>query len=157
MYKVEGISPPKTTIPLSLIPSHFTMCIDGDNSGHVTEYINAQLQSLHKIAVECLSHYDENHEHGGDDPATLPGYDFALAGFYHKQESALSSTRFKARFGAPVVEFICNHDALLHLEIYEATLVTARKAPSGNQGPFHNTRNSYVLLPHLSTQLFMTQ
>lgn len=120
------------------------MCIDGDNSGHVTEHINAQLESLHKIALECISHYHESHEHGGEDPATLPGYDFTLAGFYHQQNSALSSTRFQARFGVPVVDFICNHDALLHLEIYEATLTTGRKVPSGNSGPFHNSKNPYA-------------
>lgn len=129
------------------------MCLDGDNAGHVTEYINAQLRSLHKIAVECFSHYHESSEHGGENLATLPGYDFTLAGFYHQQESTLSSTKFHARFGAPVVDFICNHDALLHLEVYEATLLTARKAPNASSSPYglyNKSKTPYVL--HLSNR-----
>ncbi|KAF8312219.1 hypothetical protein DL93DRAFT_1325415 [Clavulina sp. PMI_390] len=97
------------------------MCIDGDNSEHVTEYINAQLHALHKVNEECHHHYSvDNH----DELFALPGYDFALAAFYHKQAFSYSNYQFSAKFGAPRVEFVCNHDVLLHLSIHSATLAS---------------------------------
>jgi len=105
------------------------MCIDGDNAGHAAEFVNAQLHTLHKIAGDCVSHYESQ----DIDRSAHPGYDFALREYYYKSKT---SHPIKFEFGVPHVEFVCNHDAILHLTIENVTVVssveTSETTYSGN-------------------------
>ena len=87
------------------------MCADGDNARHATDFVNSQLKSLYDIAGDCIEHY-------GDTASKQPGYDFALREYYYKSKT---SSPVKFEFGVPEVEFICNHDAILRLDIQNVT------------------------------------
>lgn len=109
------------------LPAHrFTMCIDGENAAHISEYINTQLLGLYKIAVDCSIHHNETprYDAGGQlvKSSTLPGYDTALAE-YHSKGGELHAT-----FGPPSVRFVCNHNAIVRLDVQSATLTADGEA-----------------------------
>jgi hypothetical protein len=111
---------PVSSIHLSLTPSSlYIMCIDGNNAGHAAVFVNAQLEALYKVADDCVRHYAED----GIDRSKQSGYDFALREYYHYQSK--TSPPIKFEFGKPEVEFVCNHDAILHLTITSVTAPTA--------------------------------
>ena len=98
------------------------MCIDGDNADHATDFVNAQLHSLYKIAGACIDHYEARDV----DRSEQSGYDFALREYYYKSKS---SPTIKFEFGHPRVEFVCNHDAILHLSVHSVTVHSTHEAP----------------------------
>ncbi|KDQ50328.1 hypothetical protein JAAARDRAFT_200103 [Jaapia argillacea MUCL 33604] len=93
------------------------------NSAHLAvHYINAQLGALCDNSVECVKHTGP-----GLKPLECVCYDFALAEFAvgAKQCSNIQhmeDTVFHAVFGKPRLEFVCNHEAVLHLKIKEGHL-----------------------------------
>ena len=93
------------------------MCYGENNALHASHYVNAQLKALWENAVECATRQgtdlslDEIHR-----------YSFALAQFSFgklRSRGAISPADFQffASFGAPELEFACNHDVILHLRI----------------------------------------
>ncbi|KAL7279892.1 hypothetical protein ACG7TL_006301 [Trametes sanguinea] len=83
------------------------MCSDENGAPHATRYVNAQLTVLHKNATLCLEEHPqamtEENKHF-----------YALAGFTIQKPSS-STHLFDARFKAPQLKFICDHDAVLTL------------------------------------------
>lgn len=102
------------------------MCIDGENAAHISEYINTQLLGLYKIAVDCSIHHNKTPRYDADGqlvkPSTLPGYDTALAEYHSK------GGEFHATFGPPSVRFVCNHNAILRIDVQSAALTTEGEA-----------------------------
>lgn len=95
------------------------MCLGKNSAYHATSYVKAQLEVLHKNAKECFNEV-------GEDLGALERYDFALAEFYASLEDRFNTglkknARFRATFGVPKLEFICNHEAVLTLDIASAT------------------------------------
>jgi hypothetical protein len=111
--------------PLNL----FIMCIDSNNAAHVTDFVNAQLKSLYKIAGDCIDHYEAE----GIDRSKLSGYDFALREYHH---NSTASSPAKLEFDEPRVEFVCNHDAILHLTIQNVTVLVTPEPPKSRR-PSH--------------------
>lgn len=113
------------------------MCLGENSAPHAVAYLNAQLQALWSIALECV------HRHGTymkPDPShrayplhtwmywrliwVLPGYSFALAEWYfgkHRSggQASAQDMMFHARFEAPRLDFLCNHEALFKINIEE--------------------------------------
>ena len=110
------------------------MCIGENNAPHAEHYANAQLGALWDNATECVAH----HGKGIKPPENqrtfflmlkcrwltrsllVSGYSFALAEYYygkHRNTPAATDMMFHASFGKPYIEFICNHDAILHLSL----------------------------------------
>jgi hypothetical protein len=106
------------------------MCIGGNNANHVSDYVNAQLAALHKIARYCVKHYDDEKTDKFIGPK-FSGYDIALAEFHQRVRSKDSnfSSQFEASFGVPEIEFACTHDVILYLRINKATLAITNLAP----------------------------
>lgn len=92
------------------------MCLE-NNAEHSVEYFNAQLESLWNISAKCAKHYEnvsdlEEHEK----------YTFALAQYSAGKGQIKNKRAFSAKFAAPTLEFICNHDVILSLTITEGYL-----------------------------------
>ena len=92
------------------------MCLDGNNATHVSHYLNAQLTALWENARECAAHYADVVKHEDSHK-----FSFALAQFFvGRTKGANSSSEghsFFASFGLPRLQFICNHEVVLHLRI----------------------------------------
>ena len=106
------------------------MCLDGNPASLSVRYMNAQIHSLWENAKECASQ-----GHYSDFKSTeyeKSRYTRAL-GEYHflskKSPKGLSIDElfFFAEFAAPKLEFICNHEAVLHLKIESGHLNLAHK------------------------------
>ncbi|KAF9516569.1 hypothetical protein BS47DRAFT_1390620 [Hydnum rufescens UP504] len=91
------------------------MCLNGNNATHVSHYLNAQLTALWENSRECVHHYgdtvklDDSHK-----------YSTAFAQFSVGRAKGLSSEEeysFFASFGQPRLQFLCNHDVVLHLRV----------------------------------------
>ncbi|KDQ50335.1 hypothetical protein JAAARDRAFT_142195 [Jaapia argillacea MUCL 33604] len=98
------------------------MC-HGQNSAHrVVHYLNAQLGVHWENAVTCLEHSGRS-----STLAASAQYDVALAQYHyapgsqhhHSKTSSQDAVMFRAVFGKPRLEFICNHQAVLYLKIKE--------------------------------------
>jgi hypothetical protein len=93
------------------------MCFDGSNSAaHSVRYLNAQLLALWQNASECVKRHGQRLQ-----PGPAHKYAFALAEFHygaHRPHTpAIEDLHFYASFGQPSLEFICNHEAVLHLKL----------------------------------------
>ncbi|EMD31462.1 hypothetical protein CERSUDRAFT_69274 [Gelatoporia subvermispora B] len=93
------------------------MCVGENNAPQAVHYINAQLSALYDNALSCIRDHDSALRH--EEPYR---YAHALAAFdYGKfREDELidrDEMMFHAEFGKPHLEFICNHDVILHLKI----------------------------------------
>ncbi|THH28534.1 hypothetical protein EUX98_g5660 [Antrodiella citrinella] len=100
-----------------LFPS--VMCIGENSAPHAEHYLNAQLGALWENAVECVSHHGK-----GLKPSDNQKYSFSLAEYYYgkhraKGQASKADMMFYASFDKPRIEFICNHDAIIHLTLKE--------------------------------------
>ncbi|KAH9933125.1 uncharacterized protein BXZ73DRAFT_101094 [Epithele typhae] len=117
------------------------MCSDENGAHHTLYYLNAQLEALYNSAKHCLA------EHGGSRRLeNQPNY--ALAKYSAASLDGTFDVAFHATFGKPVLEFICSHDAVLHLTLDESRLVVAGDDSTPYPGPLR-TRFSFYL-PHVS-------
>ncbi|KAI9058443.1 hypothetical protein FKP32DRAFT_1582073 [Trametes sanguinea] len=100
------------------------MCSDENGAPHATRYVNAQLAVLHENAKKCLQEHPqavtEENKHF-----------YALAGFAVQKPNATSHL-FEARFKAPQLKFICDHDAVLTLTFEKGQFIA--DAATGNKG-----------------------
>ncbi|KAI0706320.1 hypothetical protein C8Q76DRAFT_818580 [Earliella scabrosa] len=89
------------------------MCSDKNGAPHTVRYLNAQLAVHHENARICLEEHDGTEENK---------HFYALAG-YTVLKPGTSDTAFYAAFNRPKLEFVCNHDAILHLALANSHLV----------------------------------
>ncbi|EKM54028.1 uncharacterized protein PHACADRAFT_257609 [Phanerochaete carnosa HHB-10118-sp] len=95
------------------------MCHGENNAPHATSYLNAQLQALWKISSECVEHHGTYLK-----PDLNYRYSFALAEYYYGKhrsgaQAAVDDMWFHAKFQAPTLDFLCNHEALVQINIDE--------------------------------------
>lgn len=101
------------------------MCVDGNAAPASVRYLNAQLAASWQNAHECAAHY---HDHATVDLESASykksEYMRSLAEYYYAGEYAprgpirKDQLFFRASFGQPRLQFVCNHDAILHLSIH---------------------------------------
>ncbi|KAI8986088.1 hypothetical protein BD414DRAFT_416881 [Trametes punicea] len=98
------------------------MCSDENGAPHAVRYLNAQLAVLHENAKQCL----QQHPHALSEENK---HFYALAGFtiqkpgVSSQIPSESNSLFHARFKAPTLKFICDHDVLLRLTLEKGHFV----------------------------------
>ncbi|TCD64013.1 hypothetical protein EIP91_004681 [Steccherinum ochraceum] len=95
------------------------MCIGENSAPHAEHYINGQLGTLWENAYECVQHHGK-----GMKPSESQKYSFALAEYWFgkyrgKGSVSKADMMFRASFSKPRIEFICNHDAIIHLSLNE--------------------------------------
>ncbi|TFK51257.1 hypothetical protein OE88DRAFT_1629687 [Heliocybe sulcata] len=95
------------------------MCLGENNADHASHYINAQLGALYENAIQCTQRQESSHLKAYE----RVRYDFALAEWFyaprHKSSvAAVEDMLFAAEFDRPNLEFICNHEAVIHLRIH---------------------------------------
>ncbi|TCD65183.1 hypothetical protein EIP91_003005 [Steccherinum ochraceum] len=127
------------TLP-SVLHRH-TMCIGENSAPHAEHYLNAQLGALWENATECVSHHSK-----GLKPSDNQKYSFALAEYYFgkhraKGHASKADMMFHASFGRPRIEFICNHDAAIHLSLQEGHFNTDFANASKSKVSAHHERN----------------
>ncbi|KIP08274.1 hypothetical protein PHLGIDRAFT_509076 [Phlebiopsis gigantea 11061_1 CR5-6] len=93
------------------------MCVGENNALHTIAYLNAQLQSLWGISSECVESRGTNMK-----PEPTHRYSFALAEWHfgrHRPDlqASVEDMMFHARFDAPRLDFLCNHEALFKINI----------------------------------------
>ncbi|THH09766.1 hypothetical protein EW145_g1793 [Phellinidium pouzarii] len=95
------------------------MCL-GNRAESSVRYINTKLCALYKNAVQCFE------EHRADRKLSLSAIEYATClfvlyapGRYSCDELSHHDLAFFATFGRPHLEFVCNHEVLLFLDIKE--------------------------------------
>ncbi|OBZ69011.1 hypothetical protein A0H81_11374 [Grifola frondosa] len=92
----------------------------GENMARqAVRYLNAQLGALHENAETFLDEHEDTQLEENRNS-------YALAQFFSPNTS---SPLFHASFAKPTVDFICNHDAILHLEIKEGYTTSKSVGP----------------------------
>ena len=102
------------------------MCHDGNSASQSTRYLNGQLSTLWENAIECM-------EEGGHANFQCEDYEKtactrALAEFHFfgkKPPRSVTSTDdllFSCTFTKPELKFICNHEAVLYLNLHRGQL-----------------------------------
>ncbi|EMD37679.1 hypothetical protein CERSUDRAFT_105605 [Gelatoporia subvermispora B] len=93
------------------------MCVGENNAPQAVHYINSQLSALYDNALSCIRDHNnaQRHEETYRYAHALAGFDYGRfrAGELINQEEMM----FHVEFGKPYLEFICNHDLILHLKI----------------------------------------
>ncbi|KAL5504464.1 hypothetical protein ACEPAH_7125 [Sanghuangporus vaninii] len=95
------------------------MCI-GNRAEVSVHYINGQLRALFENAQHCA----KKHLDGFKPSASAVEYATCLAEFYGpskhvRQDATFTDLPFFVKFGCPRVEFVCNHEAVLFLNLRE--------------------------------------
>lgn len=106
------------------------MCLDNNTASLSVRYMNAQLHALWENAKECASQ-----GHYSDFKSTeyeKSKYTRAIGEYHYLPKKAQKGLHneelfFFAKFAAPKLEFICNHEAVLHLTIESGHLNLAHK------------------------------
>ncbi|TFY80143.1 hypothetical protein EWM64_g3867 [Hericium alpestre] len=98
------------------------MCL-GNFAEVSSEYINRQLQTHWENSQRCV----QKHNREGLKPQSRElEYGFALSEFYYRKAGNYQCSKddmtFWASFGCPRLEFVCNHEAILYLEVKEGHL-----------------------------------
>ncbi|KAH9941697.1 uncharacterized protein BXZ73DRAFT_22216, partial [Epithele typhae] len=95
------------------------MCSDENGAHHTLLYLNAQLEALYNSAKHCLA------EHSGSrrPESRMFSHNYALAKYSASGLDGTFDVAFHATFGRPVLQFICGHDAVLHLTLDESRFV----------------------------------
>ncbi|KAM5533454.1 hypothetical protein V8D89_012892 [Ganoderma adspersum] len=93
------------------------MCSDENSAPHADRYLNAQLAILHENAQKCLEEHvqarTEENKHS-----------YALAEFtVHKPSHGSVDTAFHATFDKPTLEFICDHDVIIYLNLKKSHVI----------------------------------
>ena len=111
------------------------MCSDENGAPHAVRYLNAQLAVLHENAQKCLDEHDPARTEENSAFSFLSvfvkvssaehndvGHFYALAEFMvHKPGS--TDAAFHATFGKPELEFLCDHDVIIHLNLKTSRLL----------------------------------
>ncbi|KAH9891709.1 hypothetical protein C8Q73DRAFT_782384 [Cubamyces lactineus] len=105
------------------------MCSDENGAPHAVRYLNSQLAALHQNAQKCLAEHPQAISEENKHFYALAEFAVLRPGVTSQVPSA-SNALFHARFKAPTLEFICDHDVLLHLTIDEGHFVDSSKGPS---------------------------
>lgn len=95
----------------------YTMCL-GNRAEVSAHYINGQLRSLYENAQHCV----EIHGTGLKPTASAVEYATCLYEFYgpgKRHQNARTDLAFFAKFGRPRLEFVCNHEVVLFLELVD--------------------------------------
>lgn len=105
------------------------MCLDGNSAPASVRYLNAQLSASWKNAAECAAHYrDQTTVDLSSDSYKKSQYmrslaEFHYGGAYHTRGQIRKDLLlFNGSFGEPRLQFICNHEAILHLRLTEGHL-----------------------------------
>lgn len=93
------------------------MCV-GNRAGVASHYVNGQLRSLYENALHCAA----QHGSGLKPKSSIIEYATCLAEFYgpgkhSHHRAAVTDLLFFAKFGQPRLEFVCNHEVVLFLEL----------------------------------------
>ncbi|KAI0700948.1 hypothetical protein BC835DRAFT_323570 [Cytidiella melzeri] len=96
------------------------MCYADNSADHVTQYLNAQYDALWCNATACVKKLNPQRQPDKREHR----YAFALARYFYGKhrpgsQPSLQDLMFHASFGKPSLQFICNHEALLHLSIID--------------------------------------
>ncbi|KAI0720523.1 hypothetical protein C8T65DRAFT_633331 [Cerioporus squamosus] len=102
------------------------MCSDENSAPNAVRYLNAQLAVLHENAKRCLDEHDQART---EDNKRF----YALAEFVVQKPGTCDSA-FRASFGKPELELICDHDAVLHLTLTSGQLLLDSLRPGGQSG-----------------------
>ncbi|OCH91887.1 hypothetical protein OBBRIDRAFT_727931 [Obba rivulosa] len=92
------------------------MCVGENNAPQAVHYINSQLSALYDNALSCIrdhgnaQRYEEQYRYAH----ALAGFDY---GRFRGELIDYEEMMFHAEFAKPHLEFICNHDVILHLKI----------------------------------------
>ena len=103
------------------------MCRDGNSASQSARYINGQLTTLWENAVECVEDGGEYIDACAEDYEKRT-FVRAPAQFYFYGKKAPrtvlfpDSLLFEARFGKPELKFVCNHEAVLYINIKSGRL-----------------------------------
>ena len=114
------------------------MCSDENGAPHAVRYLNAQLTVLHENAKKCLE--EHGHARTEENSKVYRVYQYCICSrpfiehFYAlaeftMQKPGTSDVVFGATFDAAELEFICDHDALLHLTLTEGFAVIDSTRP----------------------------
>ena len=111
------------------------MCSDENSAPHAVRYLNAQLAVLHQNAQKCLEEHDQART---EENSTLlysflsavassveynrTEHFYALAEFTVYKPGSID-TAFHATFGKPELEFLCDHDVIIHFNIKTGNLI----------------------------------
>ena len=94
------------------------MCL-GNRARAASDYVNGQLRTLYDNSL----YYVEHHGTGSRPAETVIEYATCPAEFYgpgrHRHQRSTTDLTFFSKFGQPRVEFICNHELILKLNIIE--------------------------------------
>ncbi|KAI0667298.1 hypothetical protein C8Q78DRAFT_1082416 [Trametes maxima] len=85
------------------------MCLGENLAPFATRYLNAQLTALYENAKLCVSEHPEARDELNQQFSALAQYAIGIAG--------QPTTALQAIFGKPELQFICNHNVVLKLEI----------------------------------------
>ncbi|PIL22598.1 hypothetical protein GSI_15287 [Ganoderma sinense ZZ0214-1] len=91
------------------------MCSDENGAPHAVRYLNAQLAVLHENAQKCLEEHDQARTEENK-------HFYALAEFTVYKPGSID-TAFHATFGKPELEFLCDHDVIIHFNIKTGNLI----------------------------------
>lgn len=111
------------------------MCVGENCARQAASYVKAQLSTLYKNAVDCLQLHDPYQKPADKSSVSIflrvyvvlltwtlvPGSSHALREFTYY--SSRRKPLLQVTFGEPRLEFICNHDVTLHLNIETATFM----------------------------------
>jgi len=95
------------------------MCL-GNRAESSAHYINSQLVSLYENAQNCTA----KHGTGLKPTSSVVEYSTCLwewygPGKHARHQPSKADLAFYAKFGAPRIEFVCNHEVILFFELKE--------------------------------------
>jgi hypothetical protein len=118
------------------------MCLDGNFAPASVRYLNSQLSALWQNAVACASHFGTKASVDLSSSAYIKSrYTRSLAQWHYAGEQPVrgpirkEDLLFSGSFGQPKLQFVCNHEVILHLHLLEGHLNThAAEKPLTNVG-----------------------
>lgn len=117
------------------------MCFEGNSAPLSATYLASQLVALHKNAAECAADHSDGINFASTEYAKSK-YTRALAQYHHldpkvpEEHLGVDDLPFAATFDAPDLRFVCNHEAVLFLNLSGGHLRLAHKSAQTNgHGP----------------------
>ncbi|KAI0754908.1 hypothetical protein C8Q80DRAFT_1094717 [Daedaleopsis nitida] len=112
------------------------MCSDENGAPHAVRYLNAQLAVLHENARRCLDEHEQ--------ARTEESKHYHALAEYTLQKPGTSDIAFQASFDKPELDFVCDHDAILHLRLSNCRLILDSLRP-GRSGQDARLPNDLLL------------
>ncbi|KAI5120808.1 hypothetical protein M0805_003206 [Coniferiporia weirii] len=117
------------------------MCL-GNRAENSVQFINSQLGALYENAIHCTS------KHGTGLKPTLSEveystclYEFYGPGRHSRHQPSSRDLAFFARFGRPRLEFVCNHEVVLFLDIKNGHFNLDTTKAFTKRGPYETIKN----------------